>query len=106
MQILVNNVKGLGRFKKDVKDLFKDLNYCAKNPLATQKSHIYPMAMFGINEGKASGASEVLDNLIGQLDIPPEQFDNRSCLVGGNQMSVHYMRQARCSLEQEATISA
>ncbi|KAG8737338.1 hypothetical protein FRC10_008296 [Ceratobasidium sp. 414] len=104
MRILVNNVRELGHFRKG--NLFKDSNYCAKNPLATRKSCIYPMATSGINEGTASGASEVLDDLIGQLDIPPKQFDDLLCLVGGDQMSVNRMRQAGRSLEQEATIYA
>ncbi|KAG9090389.1 hypothetical protein FS749_000600 [Ceratobasidium sp. UAMH 11750] len=89
MHILVNNIQALRHLKKDVENRFKDPNYCAKRPQVARKSCIYPMATSGINEGTAGGTAEVMDDLIGQLGIPPNRFDSQMCLVGGDQASIN-----------------
>ncbi|KAG8763876.1 hypothetical protein FRC12_008369 [Ceratobasidium sp. 428] len=104
MRLLVDNVKALRHLKPDVEKLFEDTNFCAKSPLATRKSYIYPMATSGINEGTPAGASQVLDNLVDQMAIPHERFDNKLCLVRGDKMSMDCVRGAQYYLEQETTV--
>jgi hypothetical protein len=101
MRILVNNVPALKHLKKEVEKLFKDPNFCAKQPLEPRKSRIYPMGTSGINEGTAEGAVDVLDDLVGQMGIPHERFDDYMCLSGGDQMSMDRSRQGIHYLDQE-----
>ncbi|KDN44992.1 hypothetical protein RSAG8_05165, partial [Rhizoctonia solani AG-8 WAC10335] len=104
LRILSKHITALRRFQKPVAKLFKDPKFGAVHPLELRKSRIYPMGTSGINEGSPGGVSDVLDDLIlDQLGIPPERFDDLLLAVGGDGMTIDFLRMAMQYLEQEST---
>lgn len=104
MRILVKHIEPLKHLKQEVTKSFKDPLFCAVEPLRPQKTRIYPMATSGINESTAEGASEVLDDLVQQLGLEHNQFDDTMVLVGGDQLSVDQMRKSILYMGQESSV--
>lgn len=106
MRILTRNVPALKHLRRAVEKLFQDTNFCAKDPLRLRKSQLHPMGTSGINEATADGVSNVLDDLVGQMDLDKLIFESTLIPVGGDQLSVDRTRKATYYLEQESTLYA
>ncbi|KAF8593736.1 hypothetical protein BDV93DRAFT_516330 [Ceratobasidium sp. AG-I] len=106
MRILSRDIQALKGLKGAVRKRFSDPTFCAVHRLSLRKTRIHTMGTSGINEATAEGVSEVLDDLVLQMDMKPTWFDELLILVCGDQLTVDRLRKAIRYLAQESSVYA